>query len=146
MERRRFLLTSLAGALIMLPACPAQKVEKVARVGILSPSYSSGPNRKAFEDRLGELGWTAGRNLVLEQRFAEGQLDRLPTLAQDLVRLNVDVIAAFGPLAIKPAQDATRTIPIVMIGVTDPVGLGYVASLPRPGGNVTGVTWEPTQE
>jgi putative tryptophan/tyrosine transport system substrate-binding protein len=90
---------------------------------------------------LRNLGWRVGHDLVLEPRFAEGQLDRLPALAHDLVSLNVDVIAAFGPLPIKPARDATRTIPIVMIAVGDPVGQGLVASLSRPGGNITGVAW-----
>jgi putative tryptophan/tyrosine transport system substrate-binding protein len=143
MNRRRFVVTSLAGALVVSDVAKGQQVEKVARVGILSSSYSSGvtPTRQAFEDRLGELGWTVDRNLILERRFAEGQLDRLPALAQDLVRLKIDVIAAFGPLTIKPARDATNTIPIVMIAVSDPVGKGLVASLARPGGNVTGVTW-----
>jgi putative ABC transport system substrate-binding protein len=143
-DRRRFLLTSVAGALAAPLAAEGQAV-KVARVGILSSSYlsvsPSEPIWRDFQEGLRDLGWTVGRDLVLERRYAEGQLDRLPALAQDLVRLNVDVIVTAGPHTIRPARDATRTIPIVMIAAgADPVREGLVASLARPGGNITGVT------
>jgi putative ABC transport system substrate-binding protein len=142
MDRRAFLAG--AAALLVAPlAAEAQRAGKVPRVGILSagwPSPSPSPAWRAFQDGLRDLGWAEGRDLVLEPRFAEGQHDRLPALAQDLVRLNVDVIVTFGPFSIRPARDATRTIPIVMIGSSsDPVGDGFVTSLARPGGNITGV-------
>ena len=91
--------------------------------------------------RLRELGWTEGANLILETRFAHNQPNRLPSLAAELARLNVDVIVAVSPPAIKAAKDATKTIPIVMaFSGVDPVKAGFVASLARPGGNVTGLT------
>jgi len=95
-----------------------------------------------FLQQLKDLGWMEGKNFVVERRYAEGKLDRLPALAQDLVQMNVDVIVTTGSPAIRPAFDATRTIPIVMIaGSADPVGDGFAVSLARPQGNVTGVTW-----
>jgi putative ABC transport system substrate-binding protein len=144
MIRRSFLVAAVAGVLAPF-AAEAQQAGKVAHVGILSSSYpsvsASQPSWWGFEEGLRDLGWSVGRDLVLERRYAEGQLDRLPGLAQDLVRLNVDVLVTFGPLTIKPALEATRDVPIVMIGATDPVRDGFVTSLARPGGNVTGVTW-----
>jgi putative tryptophan/tyrosine transport system substrate-binding protein len=145
MDRRGFLLTSLAVAVGGPLAADAQQGRKVARVGILSSGYlSTGPlqpTSRAFEEGLRDLGWTVGRDVVLERRYAEGDLDRLPALAHELVRLNVDVIAAFGPLTIRPARDATQTIPVVMIAVGDPVAQGLVTSLARPEANITGVAW-----
>lgn len=88
---------------------------------------------------LGELGWSEGRNLAFEIRLAEGNLDRLPQLADDLVRANVDVIVTGASRGALAARNATSTIPIVMVAIGDPVQLGLVASLARPGGNVTGV-------
>jgi putative ABC transport system substrate-binding protein len=96
--------------------------------------------QRAFRHALHELGWVEGHNLAVEWRWSEGARDRLPDLAAELVRLQVDIIAAAGGDAIRAAQQATRTIPIVMLGTTDPVGLGFVASLARPGGNITGVS------
>jgi putative ABC transport system substrate-binding protein len=90
---------------------------------------------------LRELGWVEGQSIVIEARFAEGRYDRLPRLAADLVRLKVDLIAAVGAAAASAAKNATQTIPIVMISVGDPEGLGLVASLARPGGNVTGLAF-----
>ncbi len=96
---------------------------------------------EAFRQGLRGLGWVEGQNIVIEYRSAEGRYDRLPDLAADLVRLKVDIIAAAGTAATTAAKNATRAIPIVMIGVGDPVGLELIASLARPGGNVTGLTF-----
>jgi putative tryptophan/tyrosine transport system substrate-binding protein len=101
---------------------------------------------EAFQQGLRQLGYIEGRNIVIEYRFADGREDRLPELAAELVRLNVDVIVASSTPATRAAQDATRTVPIVFVAVSDPVVSGIVASLARPRGNVTGVTTEPTPE
>src|SRR5262249_29919920 len=99
------------------------------------------PWRDAFRQRLRELGWVEGQNIVIDYRYAEDRVDRLPDLAAELVRLKVDlIIASAGGRRVEGAQNATETIPIVMIGVRDPVGTGLIASLARPGGNVTGVS------
>jgi putative ABC transport system substrate-binding protein len=95
----------------------------------------------AFRQGLRELGWAEGRNIVIDYRFAEGRLDRLPDLAAELVRLKVDIIVAQATPGAAAAKNATETIPIVMVPVGDPVGLGLIASLARPGGNVTGVSY-----
>ena len=122
----------------------AQPPEKVSRVGYLNPGSSSDPLRQrrleAFRQGLRELGYVDGRNIAIEPRWAEGQYDRYPALAADLVRLNADVIVAGGGAATKAAQQATRTIPIVMSLVIDPSGRGLEPSLSRPGGNVTGIS------
>jgi putative tryptophan/tyrosine transport system substrate-binding protein len=135
--------------LFVLTTCvvAAQQSAKVYRIGILtdhSPVSSmigpepSGPVR-ALLQRLRELGYVYGQNLLTEPRSAEGQLDRVPGLAAELVRLKVDVIVSSGGTA-RAARDATATIPIVMAGLPDPVGSGLVASLAHPGGNVTGLS------
>ncbi len=144
LERRTFLAT-LAGGLLAAPlAAEAQPREKVPRVGYLSPGSSSDPARlrrfEAFRQGLRELGYVEGQNIAIESRWAEGKYDRYSALAADLVRLKVDVIVAVGGRATQDAQQATRTIPIVMSVVIDPVGSGLVASLARPGGNITGLT------
>jgi putative tryptophan/tyrosine transport system substrate-binding protein len=113
-------------------------------VGYLNPGSSSDPLRQrrleAFRQGLRELGYVDGRNISIEPRWAEGQYDRYPALAADLVRLKVDVIVAMSGAATQAAQQATRTIPIVMSLVNDPVGSGLVPSLAHPGGNVTGTS------
>jgi putative tryptophan/tyrosine transport system substrate-binding protein len=122
----------------------AQPAGKVFRLGVLSLAQEPTPEPIAgspFVAALKELGWVEGRNLVVERRFAQGRRERLPDLAAELVRLRVDVIMAPGPPAAAAARDATRTVPTVMLFVTDPVALGYAASLARPGGNMTGLTW-----
>ena len=115
---------------------------KVARVGFLSgDSPSSNPHRvRAFREGLHELGYVEGRNLVIEYRWADGRFERLPDLAAELVRIPVDVIVAVGDPVIFAAKNATASIPIVIASVGDPIGRGFVASLGRPGGNVTGVS------
>ena len=140
-NRRDFL--NAAAALLAAPlAAEAQQAPKVFRIG-----YLSAPTREsvegilyAFLRALRKLGWVEGQNVVIEYRWAEGDLERLPGLAQDLVRRNVDVIVAPAASAALAAKHATSTIPIVMIFPNDPVGQGLVSNLRRPGGNVTGTT------
>jgi putative ABC transport system substrate-binding protein len=146
MDRRRFLLTSLAGAVAVPLAGEAQQAGKVARVGILSSIVAPSPEEAAkytLFTTLTELGWVAGQNIVFEQRFAAGQADRLPALAADLVRLRVDVIVTLLNQETLVAKQATASIPIVMLFGVAPVEAGLVASLARPGGNVTGTTVAP---
>ena len=124
-------------------AAQAQQPTKVPRIGFLSaPSPSTIAARiEAFRLGLRELGYTEGQNIVIEYRYAEGKFDRLPDLAAELVRLKVEVIvAAGGPQAIRAAKNATNTTPIVMTGAGDPVGDALIASLARPGGNITGLS------
>jgi putative tryptophan/tyrosine transport system substrate-binding protein len=120
----------------------AQQQGKVWRVGFLSPvsASSSSQNTDAFLKGMRELGYVEGRNLVIEWRFADGKFERLPGLAADLVLLKMDVIVAAASPAIGAAQKATTTIPIVMATTGDPVGSGFVKSLARPGGNITGLS------
>jgi putative ABC transport system substrate-binding protein len=131
-------------ALLMALSFPAhaQQTKKIARIGYLSvlSSASDAARLEAFRQGLRELGYVEGQNLAIEPRYAEGKLDRLPDLVGELVRLNVDVIVAGGSTAIRAAKNATKLIPIVMAHGSDPVALGYVASLARPGGNITGLT------
>ena len=142
--RRREFITLLGSAAAAWPlAVRAQQAAKVPRVGVLSPGNpppgDAFRQRERFEARLNELGWKPGSNIVVEYRYAEGKLERLPTLAADLVRIPVDVIVARG-LTIGAAHQATTTIPIVMAADPDPVRSGFVASLARPGGNITGLS------
>jgi len=133
-----------AAAALLLLAAPltaeAQLAGKVHHIGYLaSGSSTAAPHViEAFRQGLRELGWVEGQNIVIDYRFAEYKYDRLPDLAAELVRLKVDIIVAPATPAAAAAKNATGTIPIVMIGVGDPVGAGFVASLARPGGNVTG--------
>ena len=129
---------------VSLGTVVAQPPEKVPRVGYISPGSSSNPFRlrrfEAFRQGLHELGYVEGRNIALEPRWAEGEYERYPALAADLVRLKVHVIVTVGGAATKAARQTTKTTPIVMSVVIDPLGSGLVASLARPGGNVTGIT------
>ncbi len=120
----------------------AQQPAKVPRIGFLgSTSFSVNPaRREAFREGLRELGYMDGKTIVIEWRFAEGNANRLPSLAAELVRLNVDVIVTGGSAVTRAAKEATITIPIVMAQDNDPVGSGFVASLARPGGNITGLS------
>jgi putative ABC transport system substrate-binding protein len=139
MERRTFLGT-LAGGLLAPPlAAEAQQARKAYRIGLLSPTSQS-PSIEAIRDGLRTLGYVEGQNLVIEYRSAEGRFDRLPDFAVELARLHVDVIVAVVTQASLAAKNATSTIPIVMMAVGDPVGAGLVASLARPGDNVTGTS------
>src|SRR5712691_9372228 len=136
------LIATLALAVLVAPlAANAQPPGKGFRVGVLLPASPGLPIHQAFTQRLQALGYIEGQNLALEVRAAEGQFERLPGLAAELVRLHVDVIVASGPeAALRAARDATDTIPIVMRARDyDPIALGYVAGLARPGGTITGV-------
>jgi ABC-type uncharacterized transport system substrate-binding protein len=141
MDRRRFLLISLAGALAAPVAAGAQQAAKIARIGFLSLTLAPNPHLKeAFRQGLRDLGYVEGRNVVIEYRDAEGKLERLPALAAELVALKVDVILAGGTPQALAAKKATRTLPIVFAAAGDPVTDGLVTSHARPGGNVTGLT------
>src|SRR5712691_1005080 len=137
------LLLTLALSLLVAPlAVHAQPAGKVFRVGVLTPAFPTSepyPPLEAFRQGLRDLGYVEGHNLVLEYRYAGGY-EQLPALAAELVRLQVEVIVASGA-AIRAAQHATHTIPIVMAGTADPVAAGFVASLARPGGNTTGLSF-----
>ena len=121
-------------------AQPAGKVYRIGRLSTGSPLHEFKPIVEAFRQWLRDLGYVEGQNLVLEDRYAEGSRERLRDLAAELVRLQVDVIVAGGGAAIRAAQHATRTLPIVMAGTSDAVSQGFIASLARPGGNITGLS------
>jgi putative ABC transport system substrate-binding protein len=120
----------------------AQQPTKIPRIGYLNTASLSALAERieAFRQGLRELGYVEGKNIVIEWRHADGKLDRLPAFAAELVRLTVEVIVTTGPTTTRPAKEATSTIPIVMAQDTDPVGNGFVASLARPGGNITGLS------
>src|SRR5262245_41099210 len=144
MNRRAF-VTGLGAVLAAPLGAGAQQAGKVFRVGYLSSLSGSDPQIQRgldiFRQALGELGYVEDQNLAIEYRWAEGKYERLPGLAAELVRSKVDVIVTTGGLpTAQAAQRATRTIPIVGSGTADPVAAGLVASLPRPGGNITGPT------
>ena len=119
----------------------AQQPTKIPRIGLLFTATPSAAAARieAFRQGLRELGYVEGKNILIEQRYAEGQLNHMNELAAELVRLKVDVIVTIGPAATRPAKEATTAIPIVMGVDDDPVGNGFVASLARPGGNITGL-------
>jgi putative tryptophan/tyrosine transport system substrate-binding protein len=140
MGRREF-VALLGGAAAAWPvAARAQQAGSKHTVGILSAGVENAALNMVLVDALRELGWVEGKNIAFEHRYAENRLERLPGLATDLVRLKVDVIAAAGTLAPLAAKQASSTIPIVMTTAGDPLGSGLVASLARPGGNVTGMS------
>jgi putative ABC transport system substrate-binding protein len=142
MDRRRFLLTSLAGVLASPLAAEAQPAGKAARVAVLSPGpgpVSSWSALETFRERLQELGYVEGRNLTIEWRFIAGNVARLPEVAAELARLNVDVIVPINTSAAQAVKQATAKIPIVFVQVADMAGSDLVQSLARPGGNVTGL-------
>jgi putative ABC transport system substrate-binding protein len=141
MDRRTFIRTLAAGVLAVPLDAGAQQPGKVYRIGFLSPRSPSDVGRlAAFRQSLRELGYVEGQNIVIESRWAEGEYDRLPGLAAELVRLKVDVIVTYAAPAIQAAKRATGTIPIVMAGAIDPVASGLVTSVARPGGNITGLS------
>jgi putative ABC transport system substrate-binding protein len=140
--KRREFITLLGGAAATWPlAARAQQAGKVYRIGFFNAGEPiQSRSRLIVVNGLRELGWIEGKNILFEGRFAENRLERLPGLAAELVSLDVDVIVAFGTLAPLAAKRATTTIPIVMMNAGDPLGTGLVASLARPGGNVTGMS------
>ena len=142
MDRRAFLIVAGAG-LIMVPlAVEARQAPRLPRIGLLSGADSAGVVVlvEAFKQGMRELGYDEGKTFVLEARYADNKSEKLPELARELVERKVDVIVATTDGPIAAARRETRTIPIVMTNSTDPVGTGFVASLPRPGGNVTGMS------
>jgi putative ABC transport system substrate-binding protein len=145
MDRRRFLLTSLVGALAAPLAAEAQPAGRVYRVGVLTlvsvPMYE-----EVFRQGLKDRGYIEGRNLTLEWGRAEGKPERLPALAAELIERKVDLIVAASNAAAVTVKAATLTIPIVMAAVGNPEQRGLVASLSKPGGNVTGLTLDPGGE
>ena len=138
MERRAFLRLLGIGAVAAPLAAHAQQAGKIFKIGVLGTIDS--PPWQAFREGLRQLGYEDGRNVTIEWRFSEGRTERLPALAAELVRLKVDVIVASSGPPPFAAKQATRTIPIVMANAPDPVGSGLVASLARPGGNITGLS------
>jgi putative ABC transport system substrate-binding protein len=123
-------------------AVEAQPAGKMWRIGFLRGSAPPKSEIEAFRQGLRELGYVEGKNLVIEYRWAEGKEERLPSLAAELMLLNVDLILSSAPAATRAAKEATTTIPIVMVTVADPVAFGFVRSLARPGGNVTGFAFQ----
>src|SRR6266481_3121460 len=140
--KSKFLFWLLATAILISATADAQQTGRVPRIGFLDGSTASGSAVlvEAFRQELSKLGWIEGKNIIIEYRFAEQRNERLPELAADLVRLKVDLIVVSGTTPALAAKKATTTVPIVMVSVGDPVALGLVASLARPGGNVTGLS------
>jgi len=143
--KRRNVLALLGGAAFGWPlVARAQQSDRVRRLGLLLPYVQSDPQAKArvaaLTAALQERGWTDGRNVRLEFRYTEGQPNRLPALAADLAQANVDVILTAGTESTDAARKATRSIPIVMAAVGDPIAAGFIASLARPGANITGAS------
>ena len=148
MRRERTLALStfilILGLVLSVNVSMAQDA-KLARVGVIL-NDGPGPVFDALRDGLAQLGYVEGRNIVIEGRFAEGHLDRVPALASELVGLNVDLIVSLGAVGAQEARKASKTIPIVFVGAIDPIAIGFAATLERPGGNVTGVTsFDPQQ-
>jgi putative ABC transport system substrate-binding protein len=121
-------------------AARAQAPVKIPRIGYLGLPAGPTQTLEALQQGLRDLGWIEGQTITIEYRWAAGHVDRLPALAAELVRLPVDLIVASATPAVQAAKDATQSIPIVMTASADPVGTGLVASLPRPGGNITGMS------
>ena len=140
-DQRRTLLRAVLGAVALAPLVSwAQEQSKVWRIGFLAADASSTRVYDGFQQGMRELGYVLGKNCSIAWRFADGRYERLPSLAAELVRLNVDIIVAGTALSVQAAHQATATIPIVMVAVPDPVGEGFATSLSRPGGNITGLT------
>jgi putative ABC transport system substrate-binding protein len=131
----------LALGILLAPlAADAQQPAKVPRIGFLCVLSGPSPHTEAFEQGLRSLGYVEGRDVAIEYRFTDGRTDPIPDLAAEFVRLKVDVIVVASPQAIRPTKEAIKSIPIVMAQSDDPVGSGFVASLARPGGNITGLS------
>ena len=150
MQRRAF-ITLLGGATLALPlTANAQPPDRMRRIGLLQGLAASDQDWQrrlsAFRQGLAQLGWVEGRNIVLDVRYADGNPERLPALAADLVAAQAELIVTNAAQPIDAARKVTSTIPIVMASVGDALGAGYVASLARPGGNVTGLTLMATEQ
>jgi putative ABC transport system substrate-binding protein len=133
-----WLLTAILLALVH--RAEAQQPKKIARIGFLTARSSQSDQDALFKQTLRDVGWIEGQNLIIEWRGAAGKTEELPHLAAELARLPVDVIVASATPSVQAARSTTSSIPIVMSGAADPVGTGFVASLARPGGNITGVS------
>ena len=134
-------LVIVAAIFSLCAPAEAQQAKKIPRIGYIHPGSTLTPRDESFRQGLGELGYVEGRNILIEHRYAAGEVERFPTLAQELVRSNVDVIVAISSEGARASKEATRTIPIVMVSVGgDPVEAGLVQSLAHPGGNITGFT------
>jgi putative ABC transport system substrate-binding protein len=142
MRKNLFCLTLCAMLYALCSSAQAQQPGKIPRIGILVGASASSVSTRveALRRRLRELGYVEGKNIVIEYRYAEGKLERLPDLAAELVRLKVDVIVTSAGPAVSAAKKASATIPIVFATAADPVGAGLVSSLARPGGNITGLS------
>ena len=147
MDRRRFV--AMIGGALAAPLARGQAPAKVRRVGVLAVGVSSAEQQQMgkliFLKMLRDAGFEEGRNLEIEWRFAEGDVSRLPALADELVRLNVEVIVASFNQSIAAAKRATRTIPVIMLNAVSPVEQGFIDSLGRPGGNITGTAWSSSE-
>jgi putative ABC transport system substrate-binding protein len=139
MRRRVFLYESVA-ALTAPPAVETRQAPKTARIALVCGARCEGGGYDAFRHELGELGWIEGRNLVVDVRGAEGQPDRLPALVAELLRAKPDIVVAVAPQPARATKEATPTIPIVFVAVADPVAIGIVTNLAKPGGNITGLS------
>jgi len=143
-NRRKLVITLGAGALVAPLACFAQRPDRVWRVGFLSarsrPVSLDSDEYSGFPQGMRELGYVEGKNLMIDWRYAEGKYERLTELVAELVRLKVDVIVAAGSPVISAAQKAGASVPIVAVNAQDPVGSGFIKSLARPGGNITGLS------
>jgi putative ABC transport system substrate-binding protein len=148
MDRRRFVGAFAVGFAVARSIAEAQPAARVYRIGFLlgATGESVASLFHALEEGLRELGYVEGRNIVFERRYADGRMERLPDLAAELVRLRMDVIVTGSNIHVAAVRRATTTIPIVMVFTADPVGAGFVASLGRPGGNVTGLTADASPE
>ncbi len=142
MKKKITVLTLSAMLFALCVPAETQQPKKVHRMGFLSSRSPDAEKSRlaAFQQGLQELGYVVGKNILVEKRYAAGQFDRLPDLAAELIRLKVDVLVTTGTPAARAAKNATDTIPIVIGNAGDPVGTGLVASLARPGGNVTGLS------
>jgi len=139
--KEKILVLVIGSFLLAVNCASAQQTTKtIPRIGFISASTADSPMFDAFQRGLRDLGYVEGKNILIEHRYAEGRLDRVPTFVHEFVRQKVDVILATNNVAIRAAKEATKTVPIVMLSSIDPVDAGYVESFARPGGNVTGLT------
>lgn len=140
MNKKTFSVIVCAFYLLLALQAEAQQAKKMVRIGYLSLAAKPSPRDEAFVQGLRDLGWVDGQNIIIEYRWAANKAENLAALAEELVALKVDLIVAQATPAVQAAKNATKTIPIVMGPNADPVGMGFVASLARPGGNITGVS------
>ena len=147
MDRRKFVGAFAGGILIARSVADAQPAAKVYRIGFFlgATGESVASLFDALSEGLRDLGYVEGRNVIFERRYADGHMERLPNIAAELVRLRVDVIVTGSTIHVAAARQATTTIPIVMAGVDDAVGQGFVTNLAKPDGNITGTSWLNTE-